>query len=263
MQAGILAAQRHENGGGAFGEWIGAALDWWREAGVDLDYGDAPQDWLAAARERKAEAAPAPAHVPDMAGPEAAAATARPQVGGDRAQWPGTLEDFAAWWLTDSTISDAPAARRVLPSGPAGAPLMVLVPMPEAEDGQVLLSGPQGRLLDAMLAAMGFSRDAVRIASALPARIAAPDWHGLKEAGLGAVVAHHVALSAPKRLLVLGRSDVSPLLGHDPAKSAPFEPVVNHEGASLAAFADYGLEAMLARPALKAGVWSRWLGWTG
>lgn len=262
MQAGILARHEHENHGGGRDDWVGAALDWWREAGVDLDYLDAPQDWLAAARAQDV-AAPSIPPPSDTGKPAPTAATARPQIGGARAQWPATLADFGAWWLTEPTLAEAPAARRVLPSGPAGAPLMVVVPMPEAEDDRVLLSGAQGRLLDAMLGAMGFARQDIYLASALPARLAAPDWRGLKEGGLGAVLAHHVALAGPKRLLVLGRTDVSPLLGHDPAKSAPFEPDVNHEGLSLAAFADYGLEAMLARPALKAGVWSRWLGWTG
>jgi len=28
---------------------IAAALDWWQEAGVDLDYDDAARDWLAGA----------------------------------------------------------------------------------------------------------------------------------------------------------------------------------------------------------------------
>lgn len=250
---------------GEFGDWLGAALDWWREAGVGHDFHETAQDWLAPARARQEGAADRRAS-PKPAAANAGAASQPPasaMLGGDRARWPATLADFGAWWLTEPALSSAPAARRVLPSGREGAPLMVLVPMPEEGDDKVLLSGPHGRLLDAMLAAMGFARDQIYLASALPARIAAPDWRALREGGLAAVIAHHVTLAAPQKLLVLGRSDVSPLLGHDPAKSAPFEPVVNHEVLKVAAFADYGLEAMLARPALKAGVWSRWLGWTG
>ncbi|MDE2561687.1 MAG: hypothetical protein KGL48_05510 [Sphingomonadales bacterium] len=248
--------------GGGLTDWLGAALDWWREAGVDHDYHDDAQDWLAAARIQHADR-----HDPAASAAEPAATrretAAPPAIGGARGAWPASLDDFGAWWLTEPSLSVAPASRRVPPSGPQGAPLMVFVPMPEEGDGKVLLAGAQGRLLDAMLSAMGLSRDRVYLASALPARIAAPDWRALHTAGLAAVIAHHVALAAPERLLVLGRSDVSPLLGHDPAKSAPFEPVVNHEVLKVAAFADYGLDAMLARPALKAGVWSRWLRWTG
>ncbi|MBW8755706.1 MAG: hypothetical protein JF595_16475, partial [Sphingomonadales bacterium] len=32
-----------------FTEEIAAAFDWWRDAGVDCDYGDEPTQWLAPA----------------------------------------------------------------------------------------------------------------------------------------------------------------------------------------------------------------------
>ncbi|WP_338465996.1 hypothetical protein RXV95_10480 [Novosphingobium sp. ZN18A2] len=244
-------------------DWIGAALDWWRDAGVDADYAENPQDWLEAAKAKRAAANPAshPADTPaESRKPETEGKAVR--IGGERDRWPDTAEAFATWWLTEPTLCPLPAERRVPPSGPAGAPLMVLVPMPEAEDTNALMTGAQGRLLDSMLRAMSLSRDAIYVASVLPARIAAPDWQALAAGGMGDIAAHHIALASPQRLLVLGRTDISPLLGNDPAKSAPFEPIVNHEGQKVAAFADYGLDVMLARPGLKAGVWSRWLQWT-
>jgi len=74
------------------------------------------------------------------------------------------------------------------------AALMVLVPMPAEDDGDILLSGKTGKLLNAMLAAFGIDSAQIYRASALPARIALPDWAAMASAGLGAVLAHHVAL---------------------------------------------------------------------
>ena len=136
---------------------------------------------------------------------------------------------------------------------------MVLVPMPAEDDGNILLSGKTGKLLDAMLAAFGIDSDQVYRASALPARIALPDWAAMASAGLGAVLAHHIALVSPQRLLVFGRTDISTLMGHSSAHSAPNLRLFNHESGTVPGGFEYDLETLLAKPGLKAGVWQRWL----
>ena len=234
---------------------LAAAQAWWREAGVDTAFADEPREWLAERRPRlAAEAAVAPAAIPP---PDLPA-----QLGGDRARWPAALSEFEAWWLSEPTLDPAPAAQRVPPAGPAEAALMVLVAMPEDGDRAALLAGPQGCLLDAMLRAFGTSRAESRLASVLPRRTPAPDWSALAADGWSGIVAHHVALAAPKRLLVLGR-DLSPLLGHDPAQAAAISPSFNHDRGSVPLAVFPSLEALLAKPSLKRGVWTRWLEWTG
>ena len=239
-----------------------SALGWWREAGVDLAFVDAPQDWLAAqppspeqkAAARKAEAKP-PSPPP---GRNAAPAAETAPIAADRANWPAKLEEFAPWWLSEPTLAPR-GLPRAAPSGPANPALRVLVPMPAEDDGETLLSGKTGTLLDAMIAAFGIDPAQVYRASALPARIALPDWAGLAGAGLGAVLAHHVALVAPKRLLVFGRTDISALMGHSSAHSTANLRVFNHDSASVPAGFEYDLETLLAKPGWKAGVWQRWL----
>ncbi|MCA1662600.1 MAG: hypothetical protein LC648_10840 [Novosphingobium sp.] len=254
-------------------QWA-AAQAWWREAGVDLDFADAPTDWLAGAR-----AAPSLGESPRRRGPQAEGAPLeargprlredahgseeppKTRIGGDHARWPTTLIEFGEWWLTEPSLDPAPAARRVLPAGPAGAPLMVVVSAPEAEDRESLLSGRQGRLLDAILAAFGHARGEVYLATALPSPAAVTDWAALGAAGMDQVLARHIALAAPRRLIVFGR-DISPLLGHDPAQAAQSSLHFSHQGTSLPLAFAPTLEALLERPALKRGLWRRWLDWT-
>lgn len=234
---------------------IKAALDWWREAGVDCDFVDDPQDWLA-------RAAPTKPRALQMAEPAVDGAPAPLRVGGSAEAWPATIAEFREWWLTEPTLAP-PGLRRVAPFGEAGAALMVLVAMPLPDDETTLFTGKAAPVIDAMLAAMGLDRRRTYCASALPARVAMPDWSKLAEDGLGAVLAHHVALAAPRRLLVLGQKDISPLLGHDLAQNGPNLRSVDHEGGSVPAMAAADLELILTKGSSKAQLWNRWLDWTG
>jgi uracil-DNA glycosylase len=245
--------------GRSFGQSLQAALGWWAEAGVDMAFVDEPQDWLAAVASAPAgKAAPAlPTAEPKL--PRVCAQpTVAPAVAEERGTWPQKFEDFAPWWLSEPSLAPR-GAKRLAPLGPQRAALMVLVPIPAEDDGDALLSGRTGKLLDAMLGAMGLDPAAVYRASALPARIALPDWAELGAAGLGAVLKRHIALAAPERMLVFGRSDISALLGHGPAHNAHHLRALNHESGSVAAGFEYDLETLLAKPGWKAGVWQRWL----
>lgn len=245
----------------SLGEGLTAALAWWREAGVDLAFADAPQDWLALqAPAAAAKGAPAVAlpPLPQKAPRVSAQEKALEPIAQDRSNWPEKLEDFAPWWLTEPSLAPR-GSKRFAPAGPHSAALMVIVPMPAEDDGEALLSGRTGRLLDAMLGAMGLDPAHVYRASALPARIALPDWAGLGTAGLGAVLQRHVALAAPQQVLVFGRADISALLGHGSAHSAHHLRGFNHENGTVPAGFEYDLETLLAKPGWKAGVWQRWL----
>ena len=230
-----------------------AALDWWREAGVDFDFTDAPKDWLEATGPKSAPAkTPVPLDTPQF----------KPAMGGPVEAWPRSLADFATWWMMEPSLA-ATGLTRVPPRGPEQAELMILFPMPEKEDVENLLSGTGGRMVAALLNAAGIDPAAVYFASALPARIAMPDWAALAAEGLGAVVARHIALAAPRRLLIWGTTGVSTLLDHD----SPQNPInlrsVDHEQGSVPAIAAADLEAMLRKPGFKAQMWQRWLDWTG
>lgn len=236
---------------------IDAALDWWRGAGVDCDFADEPQNWLAAATAPAAADRPAPQRKAETPADAPSA-----QLGGDRAAWPSNLADFAPWWMSEPSLALA-NLRRVPPAGPANPALMVLVAMPEEQDEDRLLSGRSGKLLDAFLAAAGLDRSNTYVASALPARVAMPDWAKLAETGLADVVARHIALVAPQRLVIFGISDVSALVGHALPQKAAGLRAFNHEQGNVLAIDTFDLETLALKPAFKSGLWDRWLEWTG
>jgi uracil-DNA glycosylase len=234
---------------------IAAALDWWREAGVDAAFADTPRAWLA---EPADEALAAEIAVPAAEPPP----EPERRIGGPRAAWPTELAGFGPWWLSEPTLDDGGLNPRVAPRGPAKAELMVLVAMPEAGDREALLSGPEGGLLKGFLRAAGLPSQGVYRASAIPRHISLPDWRELERQGVGKVLAHHVALVRPRRLLILGQN-ILPLCGHDPAQGAQNLRSFNHEGGRVPAMAEAGLDRLLGNPALRARWWRRWLDWAG
>lgn len=232
---------------------VAAAFDWWREAGVDAHFHDEPADWLAAPVVAEAPPPP-PAPLPEPVRARAAPVVAKI----DLAAMPTDLAAFRDWWLAEPTLDQGRTAGRVPPRGEAGAELMILVPQPEAGDGEVLLSGPQGRLIDAILTAMRV--DGAYLAAVLVRPTPQPDWAALAASGMGAVLSRHVALVRTKRLIVMGDS-ILPLLGHDPSLSAHPIRSFNHEGGSVPLLATRD-PAMFTRAATKARFWRDWLAWT-
>lgn len=231
---------------------VAAAFGWWREAGVDGLFHDEPADWLAAPAIE--EAPPPPAALPEAVRTRATPVAAKI----DMSAMPSDPAAFRDWWLTEPTLDEGRTTARVPPRGEPGADLMILVPQPEAVDGEALLSGPQGRLIAAMLSAMGVT--SVYLAAALARHTPQADWAALASSGMTAVLSHHVALVRPKRLIVMGGS-ILPLIGHDPSLSAHPLRNFNHEGCSVPLLATRD-PAMFERAATKARFWRDWLAWT-
>ncbi len=248
----------------ALPEALAAALDWWRDAGVDCDFLDAPRDWLPAPQPVTASDSPAPV----LAMPPPPPEPDTPKFAGDPAQWPQGLAGFAPWWMAEPDLDSGLVTDRVPPRGAANAALMVIVPYPEPGDAKAgqLLSGPQGQLLSAMLGAMGLTEADIYFAAALPRAMPAADWAALGASGLGRLIAHHIALVAPQRVLAFG-GHILPLLGHELPQSPAILPIGNQEGATVSpdgipALAVHDLGVLLDRPRSKAGFWRRWLEWT-
>ena len=253
----------------SLGGSVAGALAWWRAAGVDYAFEDAPRGWLKPpAANRAAPASPEPATAqtaPQKTSSQTSTpATPAPQLGGARENWPTSLPAFQAWWLAEPGLDDpeltgfGAGTPRIPPRGPARPQLMVIVPEPEACDSDHLLSGAHGRLLSAILPMLGLAEAEVYIASALPRPVPLADWPALARRGLGELLLHHVALVAPQAIIAFG-ANVLPLLGHAQPQNTTALPRVNHEGFSSPLLPVGDLAMLLERPAAKARFWQRWL----
>lgn len=238
---------------------LAAVEAWWREAGVDCAFADEPRDWLAPMPSKEEAARPSGAKRRAAAPPPTTHPA--PGIGGDRARWPGSLADFAEWWLSEPTLCESGQHHRVTPRGPEQPALMILVAQPEAGDGERLLSGPQGRLLSAILASLGLSDDHVYVASVLPAHVGLVDWPGLVGGDIREVVAHHVSLVQPQRLLVFGRDIGSSLLSNGSAQDSPAGGRFSHVSGEVPLACVAALDGLLERPARKASLWRTLLEW--
>lgn len=222
-----------------------SALEWWREAGIDVLVGDEPFDWLSRRPPEPAVRAapvPAPAALPD------------------------TLEAFQSWLTTSP---DAPEARwgagRIAPAGDAAAGLMIVTDLPDPEDAAEarLLAGAPGRLFDRMLAAIGRDRDAIYLAPLASVR---PIGGRVDEASLtrlAALMRHHIALVRPKRLLLLGDAPSRAMLGTGFLAARGRLHSINHQGIKVDAVASFHPRQLLRQPSCKAEAWRDLLLLTG
>ena len=242
---------------------IAGAMAWWQDAGVDHDYLDEPARWLTSPETGSGKAADlqaGPDSVTRQTGP-ATSPVEVPRIGGPAGDRPKCLPDFRNWCMTEASLAIGASRTRIPPRGKAGADLMIVVEQPEAGDNDALLSGPQGRFLEAIVNAMGLTSDRIYLASALPHAMPMPDWKALNEAGLGEILIHHIVLAAPRRLITFGNG-IPSLLGNDPTQSSPILPALNQEGRTTPLLTERSLVA-LTRGKAKAGFWRRWLEWTG
>ena len=209
-----------------------ALLDWYVESGVDLALDDEPHDRyaesLAPPPPPQIVETPPPSPVaPRPAPPGLAPPAARPRPPADAAPEEAAR---AAQALADSaqTIEELAAALATFPEAPfrdmarhflfsagtLGAPLMVMDGAPgEAEESSgEAFSGPQARLLDNMLKAIGRGRETAYLSYLSPWRPPGTSITPQKRAILAPFARRHVELAKPRVLLLFGDAPAYALL---------------------------------------------------
>lgn len=178
---------------------VESLLQWWNDAGVDCLVDEASRDWLRPPSARARAENPVQDKAPARAS----------------APLPGQLDLFQAYLASDDSLPfAAPGAPRICPTGDPSAGLMLLSDMPQASDcgAGTLLTGEPGALFDRMLAAIGRDRNSIYLASLSCLRPASGIFTDETAALCAELARHHVALVAPKALLLLGDACAKALL---------------------------------------------------
>lgn len=238
--------------------------DWWSLAGVDALVGEQPAGWLTVPPAN--DAAAAKPKRPVLVEPEALplpAALQRQEVAESSEPaaptvFPDDWTDFQRWLADGVNVPGSQwDARRVLPLGGVGAPLMLLTAWPEVDDQRdgVLFSGPAGQLLDAMLLAVGLSRSDCYVASLAVTRPAGGRCDPSEAVELDRLLWHHLRLAKPGRLLLIG-GDIVRMAAATSLPDARGKLLnVNQDGGKVEAVAVAHPAMLLARPAQKAAAW--------
>lgn len=215
---------------------LSSTLEWWQDAGVEMLVDEVPRDWLAR-------------HAPPSEAAVAVAAEPIAEV------LPATLDEFIAWRMGEAAPESGWMSALVPPRGPADAEWAVLTDMPEPDDTDALLTGPSGRLLDRMLAAVGMSRDAVYLASLAVARPITGRIPAEAQPRLVELARHHLGLIRPRKLLILGQTTSCVL--PETSDAAGFNRIheINHSDAKMRVLATYHPRLLIERPAAKSEVW--------
>ena len=222
-------------------------MQWWADAGVDVMIDEEPHDWL-----RPQSAPPIEGLATTTAAPEIAA-----QV--QSREFPDTLELFQAYLKSsEATPFAAPSAPRLGPSGHAGSGLMIFIDMPSAEDfdAGTLLSGEAGRLFDRMLAAIGRDRGSIYLASLSPLRSPGGQFPQAAAAPCAALASHHIALVAPKAVLLMGAACSRILTGEIPARARGRWHEINTKSGKFKALVTMPPSYLLDQPRAKALAWA-------
>ncbi len=218
-----------------------SALNWWREAGVDVLVDDEPRDWTAR------PAATAQPDAPPRPGP------AEPEP---EAPLPATIEAFLDWRYGAGAPEAAMGEPLVPAEGDVAAPLMIVTDLPEFDGGTpALLDGAAGKLFDRILAAIGQSRESVYLVPLCAARPITGQVPRDLEGKLGEILRHHIALAAPKRLLLLGQATSRAVLGTDADKNPEGLTAFNYSGGQSDVVAIRHPRFLLNRPGAKADAW--------
>lgn len=217
-------------------------IGWWLDAGVDVAIAETPRNWLRTSFRPAVEASSSHA--------ETARAASAPR----QQQQPESLGAFHAWLrqASDLPLFHAGAAR-ALPHGPAEAPVMLVSDLPGREcaaEGRPI-GGEAWELTARMLRAIGFNAEEAYVASlsCFPAPGQRIDPSSLQQCA--ETMRRHIALVAPKRLLLLGDGPSRALLG---------QPLVQARGRihrldGVPAVATLHPRQLLGRPSDKAHAW--------
>lgn len=228
---------------------LAALLAWWQACGVDTCVADAPQSWFSAPPPQVRTAAPRIAEQTAMAKSPARP----PMIAPD-----GEFSDVRS---LDDLLEKLRAENPLVPiaDGNPQSGVMLIGEGPSAEDLRTgrPFTGPAGRLLDRMLAAIGLDRTGCYIGLAAPRRAIPGPVPADSMADDLALTLAHIRLAAPRVLLLLGGPATHILTGDTTVISRQRGKwrEVHIDNRAIPALPTYNPAYLLRRPEAKRETW--------
>ncbi len=253
-----------------------ALLRWYGAMGVDAPIGDEPRDGFTLSERLPVERAHAGAADAPVAEPtrRRSAPQAHPSPGVPPsaealvrqaealAGSAGNLDDLAALWTTlPGCDLAAKSTGMIFSGGRAGAPLMLVGGAPDSDDERQAgaFAGAKGRLLDAMLRAIGLTRENAYLAHVVPWRPPGNRPPTPLEASLCLpFIRRQSELARPRVLLCLGERAAQPLLDSREPVSRLRGRFVRFEGdtTTVKTLVTFSLDYLLKQPLGKRRAWT-------
>lgn len=162
-------------------------------------------------------------------------------------------------YLAEQELFTGPLAapHKILPAGEAGAGVMVITDMPDAEDiaAEQFLSGPSGKLFDAMLKAIGVNRTDCFLSSLAFTRVPGGRIDVRDAKRMEEIQRKLISLVRPAHLLLLGDKTSRALTGMDLHEARGWLRDVNHMDGTIASVTTFHPRFLLQRPILKRAAW--------
>lgn len=215
-----------------------STLAWWLEAGVDTAIAEQPRDWLTPRSpspppEGPANAEPAPPPAEEL---------------------PDTLDLFRDWLERAPALPLSEAgAKRVMPHGIEGAPVMLIAEMPSGDDAAEgrPISGDAWQLVERMLAAIGIEPPQAYSASLSCFHSPGPRMTAQELEQCAGIARRHIAAAKPQRILLLGDGPALALLGKRLVQARGHV----HKIEGVRAVATFHPRHLMGRPSDKALAW--------
>ena len=176
-----------------------SALAWWLDAGVDLAIQEEPRDWLKPPFPRTPVKSEEPAPPPNVAAPTHE-----------------TLSELQDWLASSMQLPLASStAKRVMPSGPENATIMLITDAPTFEDltAGCPIGGDAWTLTTRMLAAIKIPIEQAYSASLSCLHVPGAKMSPAEREACAEIARRHIQLANPARLLLFGEGPSQALLG--------------------------------------------------
>ncbi|MEO1044965.1 MAG: uracil-DNA glycosylase family protein [Pseudomonadota bacterium] len=237
---------------------------WWQDLGVDSGFTETPGGWL----DEPVSGTATKTTEPRSTSPSAAAAPKRapkgdaapPAPDDSSIALPESLEAMLPWWVESEALQTRSGIGPRLPPTLRTEPKLLLVSdMPCEDDSDALFSGSSGAMLDAIMQAIGLSREQCAFVSILPQYCADPEAELAARPLWRKLVAHQMVLLQPQTVMLCSKIANIAVTGNDLAENRRSLRFINHDGSNMPASASFHPRILASKPAMKRAAWRDWL----